>query len=341
MVLLSALLIWGMRRQPREGVVGALEEIAADDPPVEDELLGGATTADMAGTVLEQRRLLTEIWGNDCPDLVVTFWSNPEVLAQRLAAHQQLFLPFQGGVHETLATLENYFFDGALAQGVPERSRFLSGYSFVRLPHRSQDIVVRSQFHGSRFAHDFFLVDGDGKLAPLAVDTALPGELIVPRPWLEFRAAVSGVPEAELEEAAARAHDHFQGRLDESALDAQAHAWMGHLCLSAGGAREKAARHVALALEFEPACQMARLVSARLQGNPGIRRWTQGMRRLIGLRTDAELEASYLLAQSLLVLGQKSIARAVCENTLLEFPRHPGTTQLLRQIDQKERGAQT
>lgn len=336
MVLLSALLVWGMRKDPRNRRRAMAEEIRSDDPPVDhgDGVLPPMASA--AGGAIEERRLLTDLWGNDCPDMIVTYWSNAESQATNLSACQQLFLSFQGGMHATLASLENHFFDGALEQGVPERSRFLIGCTFIRLTHRAQDLVIRSTFQGSRFAHEFFLADGDGKLSPLAMDLEGSEDLIFQRHWLEFREAICAIDDDERREMILA---HFRARVEEDFSDAQAHSWIAHFEQFPDSAT--GARHLAMALEFEPDNRLALLESGRRQGTRALRSWIHQARRFLDMRTDFEVQGCFLLAQSLLVLDQKHAARLLCEQMILEFPRHPGTPLLLRQIDQKERGAQT
>lgn len=342
MVLLSALLVWGMRKDPRSRQQAMAREIHSDDPPMEPPHEDRGQNGPTSATAMEQRRLLAEFWGNDCPDMVLTYWAHSDSSAANLSACQQLFLSFHGGMHETLASLENHFFEGAAEQGVPERSRFLVGCTFVRLPHRGQDLVIRSSFQESRFAHEFFLADCDGKMAPLAMDVETSTELVFQTDWLEFRRAVGALVNPEFEGHREEARTHFLSRVAEDPSDAQAHGWLAR-CerTSADASPRDAARHLAMALEFQPENRLARLESARA-GNPRLmRQWLRDALLFIDSRTDFDVQGSYLFAQSLLALDQKAAARMLCEQMLLEFPRHPGAPRLLRQIDQKERGAQT
>jgi uncharacterized protein HemY len=61
----------------------------------------------------------------------------------------------------------------------------------------------------------------------------------------------------------------------------------------------------------------------------------------IALHSDREAQTAFLLAQALCALDQLHAARAVCEALLVEWPRHPGATRLIKLIGQNERGAQT
>jgi len=337
MVLLSVLLIWGMRKEHRARAARMEEEIRSDDPPAEPPIVAPAMDS-ISSAIVEERRLLVELWGPDVPDLVVSLWISPNPGQAPIVNYQQFFLPFDEDLEGALASLESQIFDGAVDQGVPEKSRFLVSYTFVRLSHLGHDFAIRSSFVGASFVHEFRLADSDGKLVELPPETHSTVELTSDARWLaRRRALVHAIRDGE----GVIASELFRDILRDDPCDGGAYAWLGHIEQCQAGDRADIVRNLAMAEEFASASQVAQIERARQMGTRALRRWVRAVRNYIASRTDAELHGGFLLAQSLIALHQGSVARLLCEQLLNEYAQHPGAARLHRLINRKERGAQT
>lgn len=100
-------------------------------------------------------------------------------------------------------------------------------------------------------------------------------------------------------------------------------------------------RHLSFAREFSPDSLNARLLKARLSGPEAVCTEIVRLNRVITVNTDRRVQTGFLFAQSLHALGHDTVARGLCEIMLAEAPRHSATARLIRQIDQRQRGAQT
>lgn len=336
MLLLLGLLLWGLGRVPREGTEDEMLEIENDDPSIEP-IPCVLPLAHLGGSVVEDRRLLASTWGPDTPDLLVAYWAGVDEEHPRTTIFQQFFLPLSPDIGDALAYLENSFFEGAMDQGVPERSRLLTAYCFIRLPG-GQDLVIESNFLYSEFQHQFYLMDSEGKLARLRAEKETIVTGLLGRDWLMYRSAVAGIGSMEF---VSPTEESFSGFLEDQALQSHAHAWIAHLLGAENPEQGELRRHLSFALELGPNNVIARIERARLKGLAGLKTVTNGLREHAATQSDRPAQAGFLLAQSLLCLHQTAGARSLCETLLLEWPHHEGISRLLHLIDQWERGAQT
>ncbi|CAN5362485.1 hypothetical protein BH09SUM1_BH09SUM1_18240 [soil metagenome] len=342
--LLFVVLMMGLRRGERMPAEAA-REIAADDPPAEPpaSTLSPHDPVEHIGYgLLQDRRFLTSTWGPDTPDLLVALWADSEHHNQ-LTSYRQFFLPLEQDLTAALGVLENEFFEGAEASGIPERSRLLAAFCFVFLPDRHQDLLVQSSFVFGQFDHRFFLLDADGKLSRIYPDLETTGGMLLEDHWGRYRAAladvVSGVEDAG---------DSMNGLVKSVECRANAYAWGAHLALRKGAGAEDAPaalkvarRFLSLAQELGPSVPIAKSESARISGEAAVRAHARTLHSLVAFHSDKQVQTGFLLAQSLVCLCQEPAAKALCELILLEAPRHPGASRLLRLITQRERGAQT
>lgn len=331
-LLLMGLLVWGMRRDPCAKRLAMEAEIVSDDPAAAGRSTSGRTT------ILEHRRLLTAVWRDALPDLLVSFWKPPGSHTRLIIAHQQVFLPAHNRMERLLAALENNLFENAEEIGIPERSRFVKSYTFIRLIEQGQDLVIESRFIQTRFSHEFHFLDADGRMSPVSVHSDLTAAILAAARLVPYR---SDGETLALAEQVAFATQHFERMLCVEGISGTAHGWLAHLGALGGAEPEVIRRHAALALEFSPSCQIARLEWRKLQGGEAVEKWISRVREFLVLNSDAPDQSGYLVAQSLLTLHQHSIAKILCEQLLLDSPGHDGASRLLQTIARKERGAET
>ncbi len=335
--LLLALLIWGMKKDPKAARNEMAGEILSDDPPA-DPPSSVVPPHRRITHLLEERRLMTGFWGNMSPDLLVSFWTTPGEKASCTINYQQTFIPLSGQVSDDLANLENSLFDGAREHGVPERSRFVKSYTFLRLVRLHQDLVVESTFQGERFCHEFYRLDIDGKMVAIVVDDGLFEELAETLRRVPYRSVVDLM---ETSREAERAASLYKAILSPEGLNGETEAWLAHLLGLAGAEDRLIQRHLALASEFAPRNALVRLESARLAGRSEELRWLWSARQYLCEQGECEEQGRFFLAQSLLALNHRKLAKTFCEQLLADYPQHSGAACLLTLIKQKERGAQT
>jgi hypothetical protein len=338
LVGLTAALIWGLQREPHRDDV-AEEEILADDPPPPTPVTA-RPFQHLSSTILQDRRYLCSVFGPDVPDLILAFWADGSDERPRLSSFRQIHLPIHEGSLQSLTrSMENEFFEGVVDQGVPERARLVVCYSFIWLPSKGHDLVVESRFAEDQFRHAFYLSDADGKLNRVRLKDDLLEDKYVGAEWLEYRDLLirvrNGFPPQEIA-------DQFVPWIEHEATCASAHAWLAHLGLMAGAPNGQILGHLALANEWRPDHLLARVTRCRIrEGQEGLRPLANSLMEEIALHSDREAQTAFLLAQALCALDQLHAARAVCEALLVEWPRHPGATRLIKLIGQNERGAQT
>lgn len=338
MILLSALLLWGMQRDPRDREEEMLREIASDDPPGAPPN-PTAVNERQISRLLEQRRMLSGLFGETLPDMTVTFWKSGEESAAFQATYHQDYYPAEPEMIRFCEFLEEDFFECIEAEKLPEGSRFLRAYSFFRLRTRGEDLVVESNFRGGRFRHELYRLDTDGRLRALFMGPDIepsPAELLH---WCPYRDA-HGVLDSSMEaEELLHLLDAFSGQAEDR--DPVLQAWRAHLLLRCGGEPAAIRRALALSLEFAPGNPLGQLEQAVANDGAPVRRWIRRAREQVRLETENEPQGRFLIAQALHAMRHESLARVFCEQLLLDFPQHSGASRLLRLIDQKERGAQT
>ncbi len=337
MMFLSGLLIWGLRKHPHGHPHPLEDEIHSDDPPLDPACSPGLEHR-IPSSIIEDRRLLAQTWGADTPDLVVTYWLNPDGTGTGTASFQQLFLPLTNGLGEALAAMESMLFDGASEQGVPERSRLLASYCFLHLPARHDDLLIKSFFTGESLTHQFSMLDADGKMAGLRIEPDTAPEVLLGVAWIQYREALLAITR---EDNTSLADDALTELINRDFCFSHAHAWKGHLMAQAGAHLGDIQRRLSLALEFGDDNRLARIEQAKLLGSSAIATQALHFRQHLNSQTDHPSQGGFLLCQSLMALHQATMARALCELLLADVPGHPGATRLLRLIDQHERGAQT
>lgn len=333
-----ALLLWGLRRDPRATApVGFLH--GADDDHEAARPFGGPVPEDHLTVALRSsRRFLTHTWGPDTPDLTVAWWAGPHARNDRFSSFHQTFLPLGGPMAEALAAMESQLYEGAEEQDVPERSRLRAAWTFIHLPARRQDLVVQSHFADKGLVHHFFLMDSDGKLERIQFDPETPGDVLLNPTWMAYRA---GLATLIADDDLATAEDEFADLAHGSAAAGRAHAWLAHIGNLTGRDPKAVRRHVAFSLELNPTNILARIEKGRLGDGPTYRDAALDLRDHLAHRSDEDPQTGFLLAQSLTALRQENAARGLCEVLLMEANPHEGLSRLRRRIDQRERGAQT
>jgi hypothetical protein len=302
--IVLGILLWGLRKVPAADCKEA-REICSDDVPPAAPFEVSLAPEPLSVSVVTARRILTSIWGVDTPDLTVSYWMNPEFPTIRLRSFQQTFLPMEEGLLEALGDMETRIYETAVEQEVPERSRFLTAWTFIHLPPCRRDLVVQSFFAGTRLDHKFYLMDADGKLGVLNVSGNPSGAALFGTMWFPYRCAL---------------HALQQG--------------------AAGAEEQEVLRHAALALELDPDNLMARLEKSRTGDGSALRDTIAALKVFLASQTDEEAQAGFLLAQSLEALGQGNAA-GMLSALLMEDSSNESINRLLRLIRHHERGAQT
>ncbi|MBI1289833.1 hypothetical protein GC173_01125 [bacterium] len=337
---LMGILLWGLQRDPRsQSMAAAAErEIAADDPAPTPPSYRPFQY--LSSSILQDRRYLCALFGSDAPDLLLAFWADgtggdrPHV-----SSFRQLFLRTDEGLDSFTEALEAEFFEGVTDQGVPERSRLVAAYTFCHLPGRGQDLVVESRFIEDQFVHHFYLADADGKLNRTRLREESLREQLLGDDWLVYRALLAS---ARRDSGSPDLLDRFEEWTSHPVAGANAQAWVAHLGIQCGWDKSEIIRRLALCMEWAPGHVVARLVKARLRPGSGeLQGAVATLKEQIPLHSDREAQTTFLISQALCALDQQAAARRLCEALLMEWPRHPGATGLLRQIDKHERGAQT
>ncbi|MCC5875061.1 MAG: hypothetical protein JJU11_02470 [Candidatus Sumerlaeia bacterium] len=332
-LLLSAILFWGFRRD-RKGEVMAKREIAADDPPfdpISEEIL----TGNLAATMIEDRRFLRSLWGPDTPDLLVGFWRAPRDATPRHSSFRQLFLPLADDWEVVLAVLEREIFEAAEEQGVPMGSLLDNSWCFLRLPGSSDDVAIQTRFIEGEFHHSYYLVDPDGKLHATRRSKLPLGN---GGGWASYRGAIIQSLHGNDPIQAREEFHQVAGELD---LRGAAHGWLALLAHEEGGAAPNWRNHLSVSRELAPENLHARLLKARFQGGERVAMEVRRLDKILLANTDHRIQTGFLLAQSLHALDHHHAARGVCQLILAEAPRHSATSRLIHMIDQRERGAQT
>src|SRR5690606_27300989 len=92
-----------LRRRAEPQRLEALAEVRADDPSPTPP----ASPLTMPDALIRARQFLTDAWGEDTPDLLVSVWDMPGGQAP-LLAWEQRFIPFDGGAAEALEVIEEH-----------------------------------------------------------------------------------------------------------------------------------------------------------------------------------------------------------------------------------------
>jgi hypothetical protein len=214
----------------------------------------------------------------------------------------------------------------------------VKSYTFLRLVRIHQDLVVVSTFQGERFSHEFYRLDIDGKLVAVVVDDGLFEELSQTLRRVPYRSVADLM---ETSRDAERAADLYKAMSTPEGLNGEAEAWLAHLLGLAEAEEDLIQRHLALASEFAPRNALVRLESARLAGRSAELHWLWSARQYLCEQGECEEQGRFFLAQSLLALNHRKLAKTFCEQILADYPKHSGAACLLTLIEQKERGAQT
>lgn len=332
MIVLSGVIVWGMRRRHSEH----FEEL--EDSPQGDLLRVLTPEDDLIPPdpmMIEDRRLLVGLWGQDVPDMVVTQWTGVSTRNSRIQSARQLFLPLHEGLHEVLNLLESRFTDQRPSH--PLNTRLLGAYSFIYLPEKQHDLVVYSVNESTHYHHRLYLMDHDGRLCRLRVDPETVNEFFLASEWINYRAAVMNTTTEENLPGAKTAFEEF---VERGFCTAASHVWLAHFAASGGAEKRQVQRHLSIAAELSGGCHLARLVGGRSGNDVALGRAIVALNESIAERTDHEASAACLVSESLLALNQRRAARLLCEGLLSRSPKHVGAANLLRSIDQRERGAQ-
>ncbi len=343
LLMLSALLLWGLRRRPMPSLEAQVEEILSDDPPPEPPPQPRPEPVHLSSELMQHRRLLLRLLGPDTPDLLVSLWVDPEDPRLRHVSYHQVFLPAGLSAARLGARIEQELFDGAEADGVPPGSRLSAACAFVHQWERRSDLVVYSYFDRTEMSHSFFRPDPDGKLVPVDDVGASPFVPLVRHDewWTAKRQAQALLPGRDAEAwgqiaAAARL------RLAENFQDAGEHAWFAIAEHRRGGDGRVAAKHLSLALEFSAGNLPARAERARLEGEEALAACATWLHACLREESDDPVAAGHLLCGALEVLWQTALARALSDSLLAAYPRHPeaGRLRRLSGSETPERGAQ-
>ena len=334
-----ALLLWGLRRDPRASGTSGFAHGPHDDEHPTLRPFGAAVPEEHLTVALRSsRRFLTHTWGADTPDLTVAWWAGPLSYSERFSSFHQAFLPLGGPLSEALSAMESHLYEGAEEQEVPERSRLRAAWTFIHLPARRQDLVVQSHFADKGLEHHFFLMDSDGKLERIQFDLETPGDVLLSPTWMVYRGALASLL---LDEDISSAENDFADLAIGGSAMGRAHAWLAHIGNLTGRDSRAVRRHVAFSLELDPTKILARIEKGRLGEGATYRDAALDLRDHLSQRSDEDPQTGFLLAQSLTALRQDNAARGLCEVLLMEANPHEGLSRLRRRIDQRERGAQT
>lgn len=293
----------------------------------------------MPAGIVSARRFLRQTWGPDTPDLITACWEGHDI-PKRYSSFHQGFLPLGETLEETLLAMEDVLFEEAPGQGVPERARLVTAWTFLHLPARQQDLVVRSRFGSIGLEHQFFLMDADGKLAPLDLEACVTPNPLTGSEWSIYRRAVEAACEGTATaQAVAEALEHLT---ESPEMQAPVQAWLAHLARIQGSDPRQICRHAALALEFAPHCRLAMLERAQSTSPRDLQDATDKLHRFYQTHLDEEPQSAFLLVQSLAALQQLGAAQLLCNLLAARGRRFAEALEPLRRtLDQRQRGAQT
>lgn len=334
MMILSGILIWGMRRD-RNGEALARQEIEADDPP-QDPISEATLTGHLAATMIEDRRFLRSLWGPDTPDLLVGFWRSPRDTTPRHSSFSQLILPVADGWEALLAVLEREIFEAAEEQAIPVGSLLDNAWCFLRHPACKDDVAIQTRFVDGEFLHSYYVVDQDGKLHATRRNKLPTGD--GKNGWAAYRSAVIL---SLLQRDRNQAREIFHTMTGDLDIRGGAHGWLALLAHEEGESSPNWSTHLSISRELAPENLHTRLLKARLNGPETLRMEVRRLDKILLANTDQRIQTGFLLAQSLHALDHHHAARGVCQLILAEAPRHSATSRLIQVIDQRERGAQT
>ncbi|MCC6545729.1 hypothetical protein IT570_01065 [Candidatus Sumerlaeota bacterium] len=335
MVGLSTLLIWGMRRNPRAQWNQHRSEINSDDPPRLRERSHVAWEHRLPAQVIEQRRMLSDAWGADTPDLMVSFWETSPGARSDMISHRQLFVPLKPSTRETLLQLEEMC-EAQAPDHVPEYASFLVNYCFMRKPGAGGgDIVIKSFPTERDFAHQFFLLDADGKLIGLRGDPEDMQETFFTEEAFLFRQAMIALSHDENSATSA-----FEEIIGEQFHHPTAHAWLAHLMAASGSDGATMQRELSLAGEFCGRSRIPRMVRAEIAGANQMRSVVSELRRHAAHAEVAIPQGIYLLCQGLLVLRLQKLARGLANLASSEALGVAERERLERLLGSDQRGAQ-
>ncbi len=313
-----------------------LREIAADDPSTATESVPSRFEL-KAHPVLEFRKFLRATWGEDAPDLVYSEWGDLE-RDELLAVYDQYFFPLKNGAGETVSTIEDHLRESSRRSSLPQAARLHNAWTFIYIPEKRRDFVVRTSFHPSGFRHQFFLLENDGTLSRILNELDdLASVLFAP-----FRISYRSALEATLQEGDdAAAREELSRLIATDMTHAPSHAWLANISRRNEEELYFIRRHLNFANEFGANHLVTQIemsyVSSGEQEPPMLRRVARKLAEL----HDEEGVLPFLLAQSFLALKNGRISRLLCERLLTDHPKHRHATVLMKEIDQRERGAQT
>lgn len=336
MVGLSALLIWGMRKNPRAQWQQYRHEIEGDDPPRERMIFNAAGDHRLPAQVIELRRMLAGAFSVDTPDTIVSFWEAAPGARSEFLSYRQLFLPLKASARETLIHLEELC-DGEIPDHIPDFARFAVSYCFVRLPGSSgSDIVIKSFPTEHNFAHQFFLLDADGKLIGLRADPEDLLESFFADNAFQFRQALLALSQDERSAAISG----FEEVVSSEFHHESAHAWLAFLLATTGADAVVLQRELSLAGEFSARSRISRIVRAGLGSTEQMRVMASELRRHATTAEVPAPQAFHLLCEGLLVLRQQRFARAFADLVCSEMNSVSDSERLERLFDSDQRGAQ-
>ncbi len=344
LLVLSAVLLWGLRHRPMPSIETQVEEILADDPPPEPPEEPRPDPIHLSSELMQHRRLLLRLLGADTADLLVSLWIDPEDPRLRIASYRQTFFTPGWSAARIGEQIEQEIFDGAVADGVPEGSRLSGACAFVYQAEKGSDLVVYSYFDRTEMDHSFFRPDPDGKLVPIDEMAAGGGHGAGERAeWWQARRQGHGLllrRDPEAWDAIAKAAEM---RLAQDFQDGREHAWFAMAEYQRGGDKKLAAKHLSLALEFSPEDVLARGERARLRGEEAFAAFGTWMHSRLRDESDDPVVAGYLVCGALEALWQGGLARVLSESLLATYPKHPEGERLRRFIGTETpgRGAQT
>lgn len=336
--IVGAVLVWGLRPIPEHPVGESLADDATQ-PMDPRSPLARKLVADLPDSFLQHRLFLMRTWDVDLPDMQVIAYETESGGIEYTS--QQFFLPLAEDRDMMIAAFERSLLARVLASedGSGRMERFRSAWHFMHVPARERTLMIETTTGpDGRFRHRTVLLGVNGTWEAFAARSSDSLLNLLTPVHLAYRNALSTWLSRHEPESARRM---FRNVLSENSGYGGAHAWLAAIALRSDNDLDAARRHLAFAEELAPTLPGTRLLGAELRGRRNTPDLGEDAQTLIVGGYQLSAEGACLLAQAFMGLDQFGPARHLCEEILDRYPRNREARELIDQMDDHERRAET
>lgn len=336
--IVGAVLVWGLRPLPGPSV----EESLADDStqPMDPRTTpGGKVAADLPDSFLQHRLFLMRTWDVDLPDMQVIAYATESGGVEFTS--QQFFLPLAEDRDMMIAAFERTLLARVMASedGSGRMERFRTAWHFMHVPSRERTLMIETTTGADgRFRHRTVLLAVNGTWEAFSARSSDSILNLLTPVHLAYRNALATWLSRHEPESARRM---FRNVLSEDGSYGGAHAWLAAIALRGDNNVDAARRHLSFAEELAPTLPGTRLLAVELRRMRNTHSVPDEAQALISGGYQLSAEGGCLLAQAFMGLDQFGPARHLCEEILEKFPRNREARELIAQIDDHERRAET